>query len=70
MLEQTSYYGLVDEDFLDAIDPCDTTVADSLYANDNCFGNSADVDVANHHDIQQMITSTMAANDTYWRCNF
>lgn len=66
MLEETSYYGLVDSDFLDAIDPCDDTIAAALYSGVDCIANSTSVDEANNHSIAQSLSTLDAANHTFW----
>lgn len=66
MLEETSYYGLVDSDFLDAIDPVDTSIAEALYTGDDCIVNSTNVDTANNHSIAQSLSTLSAANDMFW----
>lgn len=65
MLEETSYYGYVDEDFLDAIDPVDETIAESLYDNSDCIENASRVDCSNGHDIAQRLSCLGVANDMF-----
>lgn len=65
MLEQTSYYGLVDEDFLDAIDPVDETIAESLYDNSDCIENASRINYVNEHDIAHRLDCLEVANDMF-----